>query len=65
MIKKLPIWDQRMFKLMQIKMMSVGIKSIANGFLYENRDNQCPTISQVRNGKQSFRLKHSRKPVIY
>jgi len=59
MAKKLPIWDQRMFELLQVQMDN------PENDIEEEMDffrplgvNDPPTVSQVRAGKQSFRLKH-------
>lgn len=59
MPKKLPIWDQRMLLLMDhcISHKIKGITSEGN-FLKKVGINSISTLTQIRNGKQSFRHIH-------
>jgi len=59
MASKLPIWDQRMFELIEITIADPGnkIKS-EEEFLQLIGINAKSTGTQVKAGKQSFRIKH-------
>lgn len=59
MAKKLPIWDQRMFELMEIKLKRPDHNLEDEMVFFKPLGiNTAPTISQVRAGRQSFRLNH-------
>lgn len=59
MSTKLPIWDQRMFELMEICLADPLMgQAESMDFFKTIGITGAATISQIKNNKQSFRLKH-------